>query len=394
MNVYPIELLAQYAPLMFVAGLTEGNQAPQSPSSSSPTNSNKTHSPIESPQLMSEGSSLSGKSDDPFESLIARLCAILVRRRKDTVWDTERDGSFQAILVKKNILIPPPKVQPTFLRRYGPPLVPNYGDTHSPLSPLTPSSPLYPDGLISPVWIRKHVELIPSVFMLFLRLSEMPTMALSLEGRQEAGQEARKRDAELVMEILQRKKSTSERGIKLIIVLLTSRRMLEDLSLDARLSFIRRQSSLDARQSLFVLTPVSDSELLDFVKNLQSVVYGAANNYYAAHSARVQRKRRIQPRANANEDLREIGWIMRYEYKLALFAEFRMEVELARKHYEDCWLALEEMFGSTAILPPRTKRWVEAKLTADCVAFKVSTASSVQKQLANITKALQIVPLL
>lgn len=29
------------------------------------------------------------------------------------------------------------------------------------------------------------------------------------------------------------------------------------------------------------------------------------------------------------------------------------------------------MFGSTAILPPRTKRWAEAKVLADCINVKV-----------------------
>lgn len=29
------------------------------------------------------------------------------------------------------------------------------------------------------------------------------------------------------------------------------------------------------------------------------------------------------------------------------------------------------MFGSTAILPPRTKRWAEAKVLADCISAKV-----------------------
>lgn len=45
-------------------------------------------------------------------------------------------------------------------------------DAHSPLSPLTQTSPLYPDGLIAPIWVRKHIELLPSVFVLFLRLFE------------------------------------------------------------------------------------------------------------------------------------------------------------------------------------------------------------------------------
>jgi hypothetical protein len=39
----------------------------------------------------------------------------------------------------------------------------------------------------------------------------------------------------------------------------------DDPALDARLSFIRRQSGLDTRASLFVLTPVGEDELEEFV---------------------------------------------------------------------------------------------------------------------------------
>lgn len=98
---------------------------------------------------------------------------------------------------------------------------------HSPLSPLTPSSPLYPDGIIAPIWIRKHVELVPSVFVLFLRLWEPPPPLSPLDVREnETRDDERKHDAELAAEIGLRKKSTGERGIKLTVVLMASRRML------------------------------------------------------------------------------------------------------------------------------------------------------------------------
>ena len=38
-------------------------------------------------------------------------------------------------------------------------------DAHSPLSPFTPDSPLYPDGIMTTMWIRKHRDIIPSVFV-------------------------------------------------------------------------------------------------------------------------------------------------------------------------------------------------------------------------------------
>ena len=96
----------------------------------------------------------------------------------------------------------------------------------SPLSPLLPQSPLYPDGIIAPVWIRKHNSIVPSVFVLFLRLYESPTSSpqspldlheFDKEKSLRDGEE-RIKDTELGAEIAERKKSTNERNIKLTVV--------------------------------------------------------------------------------------------------------------------------------------------------------------------------------
>lgn len=98
---------------------------------------------------------------------------------------------------------------------------------HSPLSPMTPTSPVYPDGLIAPIWIRKHAEMIPSVFVLFLRLYESDATASPLEAKDDSVKEdERRHDAELAAEIGLRKKACTERAIKLTVVLLASRKML------------------------------------------------------------------------------------------------------------------------------------------------------------------------
>lgn len=104
---------------------------------------------------------------------------------------------------------------------------------HSPLSPLTPSSPVYPDGLIAPIWVRKHTTLVPAVFVLFTKIfdwyvqqSSVPPDGGDREREKERETEERRRDAELSTELALRKKSTGERGIKLTVVLMASRRML------------------------------------------------------------------------------------------------------------------------------------------------------------------------
>ncbi|KJA28858.1 hypothetical protein HYPSUDRAFT_33253 [Hypholoma sublateritium FD-334 SS-4] len=364
MNSYPPELLAQLAPVMFVAGL----DAPSAPSSQSPP----------TPTTAAE------KPQDAFQVLTSRLREALLAQRKVAIWQPEKNKSFQVILVGKDVKFPP--------RKLIPPEDPQYSAAHSPLSPLTPTSPLHPDGLIAPIWIRKHTSLVPSVFVLFLRIYEHPPHAsrnpLDLpdaEKERERESEERRRDAELATDVAQRKKVTNDRGIKLTVVLMASRRMLDDPSLDGRLTYIRRQSGLDSRAALFVLSPVSSSELNEFVRSLQQALYEPAIEYYTAHSKRVRRKRNRHSQNvssypnpvaglgtfNIARPLRPEGWTVRYEYKMACFAEFRSEDEVALKHYQDAYGMLIIMFGSTAILPPRTKRWAEAKVLADCINIKI-----------------------
>ncbi|KAH7928708.1 hypothetical protein BV22DRAFT_1004322 [Leucogyrophana mollusca] len=378
MNSYPPELLSQLAPVMFVAGLDAPTSTSTPPAPPTPQSATHPHTPSSAPPTPS-------KSQDSFAQLASRLRDALQSQRKPTIWAPERTKTFHIILVDKAIRFPP--------RKLVPPEDPQFSNAHSPLSPLTPSSPLYPDGLIAPIWIRKHTALVPSVFVLFLRLFEVPPInprspldPPDVEHERERGEEERRRDAELSAEIAQRKKSTNERGIKLTVVLLASRRMLDDPSLDGRLTFIRRQSGLDSRAALFVLSPVSSSELNDFVRSLQDALYEPALEYYTTHSKRVRRKRNRHSQAvssynpvhnplaapNIPRPLRPEGWTVRYEYKMACFAEFRGEDEVALKHYQDAYATLLIMFGSTAILPPRTKRWAEAKVLADTINVKIS----------------------
>ncbi|KAN0081393.1 Foie gras liver health family 1 domain containing protein [Tylopilus felleus] len=249
----------------------------------------------------------------------------------------------------KNVRFPP--------RKLFSPEDPSYASAHSPRSPITPSSPLYPDGLI---WIRKPYL-------------HYPLDTPDVEHECDRLEEERRRDVELSAEIAQRKKSTGERSMKLTVVLLASRRMLDDPSLDGRLS-----------SALFVLSPVSPAELDEFVRSLQDALYEPAVDYYTSHSKRVRRKPNRHSQASSYNPpplipvgaasprpLRPEGWTVRYEYKMACFAEFRGEDEVALKHYQDAYATLMIKFGSIAILSPRTKRRAEAKVLADTINFKI-----------------------
>ncbi|KAJ3808756.1 hypothetical protein EV368DRAFT_42124, partial [Lentinula lateritia] len=342
---------------------------------------------------------------DPFIILTSRLREILVNQRKITVWDTPTaDKVFQVMLIDKDARFPPRKVEssPGAL-------------AHSPLSPLTPSSPLHPDGLIAPIWIRKHTMLVPAVFVLFIRLFEADDpssiYAYSLGGEHNTEFEQRLKelrdlaDRRNDKDTDRRKRSTNERGIKLTVVLMASRKLLDDsasgaaggLGLDARLTFIRRQSGLDSRAALFVLSPIPREELNDFVKSLQTALWDPAVEYYTAHSKRVRQKRNRHQAQSAQSShrptpsivasssssnalgvmsalpapLKPEGWTVRYEYKMASFAEFRGEYEVALKHYQDAYAALTMFSPVPGNGGSRTKRWAEAKVLADTINIKI-----------------------
>lgn len=57
------------------------------------------------------------------------------------------------------------------------------------------------------------------------------------------------------------------------------------------------------------------------------------------------------------------------------------------RHYQDAYTTLMIMFGSTAILPPRTKRWAEAKVLADTINFKVRHTSSDIHQRSSVPRS-------
>lgn len=79
--------------------------------------------------------------------------------------------------------------------------------------------------------------------------------------------------------------------------------------------------------------------------SLQQALYEPAVDYYTSHSKRVRRKRNRHTHGSSvgypapavssvpvTRPLRPEGWTVRYEYKMACFAEFRGEDEVALKY--------------------------------------------------------------
>ncbi|KAA1114414.1 hypothetical protein PGT21_007995 [Puccinia graminis f. sp. tritici] len=369
METLPNEFLSHHLPLMFFAGI---EPQPAVQPSNPPSEEQQPRPP----------------SKDPFEVLIENLRAVLASKPSHpSIWIPRKTpqptSDYRVLLVPKSIRFPPRKTRPSSVSS----TTSTNAVSHSPLSPLSQTSPLFPDGIMTPIWIRKHRDMIPSVFVLMLKLWEPPQPPNHQIHTDEHHDRAEyeKFDHELIYEISERKKTTSERGIKLAVIILTSRYMLDNPQLDTRLSYIRKKSSLDTRASLFVLSPVPAHDVVNFIYTLKAELYESTIDYYREHSRRVRRKRTRsssnafaqstsyhQPGQHVITPLSPQGWSVRSDYKLATFAEFRQEYEVAIKSYEDCWEGLLQMFNSTAVLPPRTKRWAEAKVLVDCINFKIS----------------------
>ncbi|CAO1630044.1 unnamed protein product [Sympodiomycopsis kandeliae] len=355
---------------------------------------------------------------DRYPELCRHLADVFAARGQNVAWDPARGRSavFHSVLVDHHVRLPPRKTRPSSRSLASPADTNAAAETlaslppRSPLSPLHPASPLFPDGLIAPIWVRKHREIVPSVFVAFHCLADSYAMETATSEQSDgdqvqsepkstrrdlSGPELKARDEELINLIAERKRSLLERGIKMTVVLLTERDMLESQQLEARLSFIRRSSGLDSKASLFVLTPISRPELGDFVTSLQAALYDHALDYYRESARRVRRKRTryppppsiVQPVLQAVTSSRpgtkphdlvplsREGWHVRAEFKLAMFAEWHSDYEMALSHYREAYDLLagpRGMLGSTMLLPPRTKRWAEAKVLSDTLSIRIT----------------------
>jgi hypothetical protein len=90
MNSYPPELLAQLAPVMFVAGLGPANQGQAAPTTPATSSTPSTPS----------------RAGDAYQTLTKRLRDVLLNQRKVAVWQPDRTKTFQVILVDKVDAVP------------------------------------------------------------------------------------------------------------------------------------------------------------------------------------------------------------------------------------------------------------------------------------------------
>ncbi|KAL2802807.1 Gryzun, putative trafficking through golgi-domain-containing protein [Aspergillus granulosus] len=238
---------------------------------------------------------------------------------------------------------------------------------HSPISPLTPNSPTFPDGIMTPLWAAKHQNLVPAAVINFFPFCLDPNMS-SL------------RDNQLKIEINGLRKQWSDSGYhtRFIVVLLSEEAQGADLGdVDDRVMGIRRATNLEQKGIFLLPHDTTPEELRDFPRSLLSVLHPSLMEYYRDLSKHARRKRNrgsipppTAPPTSTSQTLSLQGWNTRYEYKMGIFAEFRREIDAALKNYESAYETLfgQEVFENIAGWDPKFN---DARLLGDTLAIRI-----------------------
>lgn len=238
---------------------------------------------------------------------------------------------------------------------------------HSPISPLSPGSTIFPDGLLAPAWIAKHQHFVPSVFISFFTFGSDPTKNTLNDNL------LKSEIAKIKAQILK-----SEYRTRYAVVLLSDTSLIDAVDTDERLANIKRATGLDPKNSLFFLPQkASQVEIRAFVANILATLHPVCIEYYRDLTKHARRKKgrgavpspTAAPRGTSHP-LTQQGWNVRYDFKMGVFAEFRQEMDVALRHYQ---AALESLFGSDGILETTASwspRWDEIRLLADTIALR------------------------
>ncbi|KAL7274169.1 hypothetical protein RUND412_002951 [Rhizina undulata] len=377
MDAYPAEFVTHEAPLLLLSGLAPPEKCCET--SDYPLLENGTLVACGLPSI-----TIAKTADQLLEAFLKRdVSGIWNRNESRGVKGVH--SAFRIRSVGRNYILPPRKALPPSLGTPDSPVDgPPTRALHSPISPLSPSSPLYPDGVISHLWLRKHQMLIPAVFIAFHELftaSNDPNL-LNLK------------DNELITSINHQRRAfspingssststsignddirSSGYRTKFVVVLLSEKSILSSPQIDERISYIRWSTNLTSNMTYYFL-PANSSlvEINTFITNVLSVLSAGAIEYYrdlAKHTRRKRNKGSIPPPTiPSSRALSTQAWNLRYEFKLGIFAEFRQEMDVAARNYETAYdKLLTEVFETTTSW---SERWTEARLLADILALRI-----------------------
>lgn len=188
-------------------------------------------------------------------------------------------------------------------------------------------------------------------------------------------------DNQLKTDINTVKNAISLSGYKcrLVVVIVSDQSPTSMVQYQERLENIRRSTGLDPKASLFVLpTQRSETELHSAVDSILSAVFDQAAEYYRDLGRHARKKRgrgivpqpTVPPTSGTSHTLSLQGWNVRYDFKTAVFAEFRQEMDVALRSYEQ---AYETLLGADVleVIPSWSPRFNDARLLADIITVRI-----------------------
>lgn len=187
------------------------------------------------------------------------------------------------------------------------------------------------------------------------------------------------RDNRIKSDINALKNALVQSGYKtrLAVVVLGDQKRSSADGVQERLENIRKICGIDTKSFFFVPTQESQDELERIAENTLTTIYAHATEYYRdlGRHARKKRSRGVAPQpsvpptSGTSRSLSLQDWNVRYDFKSAIFAEYRQEMDAAYRSFEQ---AYENLLSSEVVelIPSWSPRWNEARLLADIIAIR------------------------
>eukprot|EP00250_Pteridium_aquilinum_P016026 c22902_g1_i1 orf=394-4026(-) len=206
-----------------------------------------------------------------------------------------------------------------------------------------------PVGIFKIDWLRKHRTRVPAALIVLLGRDEVygdPAQWL-----------------QVCTHLDNIKNVLRGRNTKLVIVIVQPTLLSGDV-VEERMMTLRKRAEVDAKYFLTFISQES-SELKRSLARLGNILGELMTLFYKEEGRRM--KLRLEKKLFSSTELS-----VRYNFKVAVYAEFRRDWVEALKYYESAYTLLQEVVTTPMELQP-VQRLVELKTVAEQLHFKVST---------------------
>lgn len=195
------------------------------------------------------------------------------------------------------------------------------------------------------------------------------------------------KDDHLINEILDLKNKLALRNTKLAVVLIPEH---DSPSATDRIYNLRKATGLQPRTGLFLLPVDSDDKEREaLVESLCQLAYSRGLDLYTNIAKNIRKKRsrsNVLSSTILEEEINQLplssaGWEVRYNFKLAVLAELRQDLDFSLHCYETAYDSILELFEALSPMNENDRiPWSQARLLLDAVAFRIIRLCFYQSQ--------------